>query len=494
MPVKLPTTSGGGGSSNLLDGINFPLTISKTQPTAIREGHIWIDNDNDSKITKVKILETLNTSEESGTLMLVVGDLANHSFSFSNPLKSTNGSSKTVSISNTTSSNALWNIMNKTDVASSSFKINTPIAYSKVDNILDMENAYMWNGASWTQLSQKGSYLAYIESTTSLKLQNFNTSTNELTNNTSFTIPEGNLPNTKFTRNGMYLIVGDKIYKRSGDTFTLYFTIPTSATGGWSIVPKTATLSEDGQVLVVGRPSGSNTGFVVYKNNGTTFTVSQIVNGVAAFSSSSEFVMPYVNASGTAVLLLYSIAPSSRIIPAVDLFIATNGTFPNTGTRLDSFDSSSGTYSVKVLTCPFNDTLFTYSVGDSYSSTTDYIISIAVDIKNNTYTRNIINSNYSNTYEVLGWIDNIIVYDDWNYSTSTRTYRGKDMVNGTIYTIVSPMNISGGLVMNTRGDKGTVWTDSGTGYIVSVTKSGTTITLELLKTFSMLSYGKATII
>lgn len=492
MPVKLPSLGGGGGSSSslLLDGINFPLTISKTQPTAIRAGHIWVDSDKDSKITKVKILETLNTAEENGTLMLVVGDLSNHSLSFSNPLKTTNGSSKTVSVSNTTSTAATWSIMSETGDASSSLKVNNPMVYSKVDNVFDIENAYMWNGSSWIQLSKTGSYLAYIDSASTVKIQNYNSSTNELTNNTSFTISSYTLKNIKFTRNGMYFIIDDKVYKRSGDTFTLYYTVPYNA-GGNYVTAKNSSLSEDGMTLVSPYQSGSNVGFVVMQNNGSTFVVKQSVNIGGAVATSSE-VNACVSANGKNVLLSYPIS-GTYSGTGIDLFMSSNGVFPSTGIRLNSFTGSSSSYVATMLSCPYNDSLFAYEAHDSYGDTTDSCVS--VNISNNSYTRTVVGSGSRNTYTVIGWIDNILLYSSFSYDNNSYTYIGKDIVTNTTYTIVlSGFTNMTGLAMHNNGNKATCWNSIREGHILQVTKSGTTITLKSLKSYSLYNYGAASII
>lgn len=500
MPVKLPSLGGGGGSSSslLLDGINFPLTISKTQPTAIRAGHIWVDSDKDSKITNVKILETLNTGEANGTLMFIVGDLANHSLSFSNILKTTNGSSKTVSISNTTSTVASWSIMSETGDASSSLKVNNPIVYSKIDGLLEIETAYMWNGSSWISISQKGSYLAYVDSETTIKIQNYNASTNELTNNTSITIPGLGLQNVKFTRNGVYFIAGDKVYKKSGDVFTLYYSIPTYVNGYYGLVSKNSSLSEDGLILIIPQQNGATVGFVAMQNNGSTFVFKQYATiGSTATNTTAITVNACVSASGTSVLLSYPVSGSSGTYTgtAIDLFISTNGTFQSSGTRIDSFVGSSSSFQVKMTSCPFNDTLFAYQANDSYSSTSDSCCSLTVNLTSKTYTRTVLHSGTNYTYLTLGWIDNILIYYQYNYSSSVTSYVGKDIVTNTAYTItldgVSSMN---GFVMHSNNNRATSWNSSNTGNILQVTKSGTTITLKSLKSYTLYYYGVASMI
>ena len=73
MPVKLPTM--GGGSNSTLSFINFPITISSTQPTAIRSGHIWINSSIGTSITSVVIKDGYDASISNGTLLLVANGL-----------------------------------------------------------------------------------------------------------------------------------------------------------------------------------------------------------------------------------------------------------------------------------------------------------------------------------------------------------------------------------------------------------------------------------
>ena len=295
--------------------INFPLSFQDAAPTPIRAGHIWVKSSTlASQITTVKILEALNAGEADGTLMLVVGDLALHGMSFSNTLDPTDGSSaKAVSIANTTDSSMAWDIASKSGDVTSSFKINKPLVYSKVGGVLDIETAYIWNGSSWVMLSQKGSYLVGDYGTgTGTALRPYSVTGDILTVGTSFG-NTGYSYMSHFSNDGTYFFTGRAVYKRVGDVFSLYFTLPTTyvATNTYSLMGQPDGLAMTGngdRILAIYSYYSSPTYsyyLIYYKNDGTTFVQNQVLGlggqyGYGALKASrdgSRFVFSYATGS-----------------------------------------------------------------------------------------------------------------------------------------------------------------------------------------------------
>jgi len=486
MPVICRLPYGGGGIKEIYD---FPLTISNTQPTAVRNGHIWVKADIASQISTVKIVEAVNAGESNGTLMLVVGDLVYRNFNTSHSKTLTNGGTKNFSIADSNTTND-WLVQSISGDITSNTYLRRPLVYSKIGGVLDMETAYMWNGSSWVLLSQKGSYIAYTSQwagggsssyyDSNFDIYNFNTSNNELTLNARFplraTTSSGDMLlylNTKFTRDGNYLLHGDKIYKRQGDVFTLYFTAPSTK----------GTLTEDGQILVTPYYSGSSAGFRVYRNDGSTFVFEKTY--YVSSNSRSSNTLACVSANGKAVLLIYPITVYDNLNNIqVDLYIANDdGTFPSSGIKLFSSSTSTGDYKASVRVNPFTDA-FALSTISPVVPRYCNVISIA----NKTYKNNNLGISNSIVNEIMGWLDTNTVLYAYNPYSGDRTYIAYDISTNTFYDVVFPSTILNDdpsvrfLAVNSGGNKVFISTYECKYHLLSYTKSSNTITFSLIKT------------
>ncbi|MDF2844933.1 MAG: hypothetical protein K0R00_3359 [Herbinix sp.] len=275
--------------------INFPLSIQDAEPTPIRAGHIWVKSDTlASQITKVKILEAINAGETDGTLMLVVGDLYYHSFSFSNTIDLINGDSKQISIADTVASSSSWEIINKTGNSVASLKINNPFIYSKVGGVIDVETSYIWNGTVWLPIFNKGTYFMHYTSGGG-KIYNYNSS-NEFTS-----IGTGTGSVYRYHKGqGNYLVSGSNVYVMQGQFPVKITTLPTSVTYASkvykpmiqrSMKPTYYEFADNGQtlyMLMYNWSSGYNEIWSVFK-----FT---LVDGVFQFV---DVIMPIQNIGGT---------------------------------------------------------------------------------------------------------------------------------------------------------------------------------------------------
>lgn len=492
---RLPQ-GGGGGVKELYD---FPLSIQTAQPTAIRSGHIWVKSNIASSINTIKIVEAISAGEPNGTLLLVVGDLAYRNYSTSHPKVLTGGGSKQLSVADSNTSND-WlvqsiNESNGTITSTTYFK--RPMVYSKVGGILDIEDAYMWNGSSWVQLSQKGSYIGYVSNystsnghSITFSVYNFNTSTNELVFNTEYTLKGSSsmsFYNAKFTRDGMYLVFRNYVYKRVGDVFTLYFTAPNDG----------MTISEDGQVLAVVIASSTRSGFRVYENNGSTFVLKKTVE----FTSNNYASLKTkccVSGDGKSILLAYPFTKNNYPeYMRLSLYIAdSNGEFSESR-DVGEYGSSDKSFYCTMSANPFNGSTFMYELSDNYSSSTDYVMAVVVNAVDRTHTLKTMGSGSNYTYDLIGWVDNVAVYYSHYYPDSKYSgYRGYDVITGQRYTIDYPSELvrMESLVVNSAGNKAishSLHPYTGGGYyILSCTKSSDTITFTHIKTIPYTtSYG-----
>ena len=217
MPVKLPTM--GGGSNSTLSFINFPITISSTQPTAIRSGHIWINSSIGTSITSVVIKDGYDASISNGTLLLVAnGLLRNETITDKVAIQGGNSVSITNTMAATTSKT--WLVTSNTSDTQSliTYFSSYPFVYSKIGNVIDVETAYVWNGSSWLGLTQKGAYAFHGTSIKNINADN--TYTNNLTLPSYEYVLSTSLDGTWVLTGSGTNAVSVSRYKRSGNVFT----------------------------------------------------------------------------------------------------------------------------------------------------------------------------------------------------------------------------------------------------------------------------------
>lgn len=257
------------GTYNGVEAIfNFPITFSTTQPSPQKNGHIWIARDIGGSITNIQILEALNAGAANGTLMFVIGDFVYHNYSMSHTL-TTSAGNKNFSITDNKGVTE-WLVSLLSGAITHSLYYRKPLVYSKINNVLEIETAYMWNGSSWVMLCQRGSYLAVTTGSSSAP------SYATVYNRTGYSsilpnladITAENINRIQASADGTYIAAGNKLYKRTGDVFTEYYSIPTS-NGVFS--RQNYYLAPNGNLLISFYSSPS--GYVwVMKDNGTTFT------------------------------------------------------------------------------------------------------------------------------------------------------------------------------------------------------------------------------
>lgn len=233
------------GAGEFENPYNFPLTISMTEPTPKAIGHIWVKSDAGSQINNIVIDDAFRESYPDGTLLLKES-AKDEDYTLTCTKKDTGGVKRSFSYSRPCTDNTLnWTAgrLEKSDVICE-IKHLYPLVYTKISNVIDITDAYVWTGTEWDTLCQKGSFLAtgsawddppaygYVST-----LNVFSISGNDFiyTPDTQIVAPYRGWSGLQFSPDGRYLIAtrnmhrtdvtdpvvdGVHVYKRNGITFT----------------------------------------------------------------------------------------------------------------------------------------------------------------------------------------------------------------------------------------------------------------------------------
>jgi len=154
------TAQGGGGSS--LEVFNFPISVQTAEPTPIATGHVWVVHDGPVDFNNIVLDDAVKVDYSNGYLMLIVDDTNNGQDTITQLKKIGSAKVPFTSRRDTNNDTVLpWQVgsLNKggniIDI-----KRKYPRVYSRLNDVLDMETAYVWDGTQWVMVSQKGSYLA----------------------------------------------------------------------------------------------------------------------------------------------------------------------------------------------------------------------------------------------------------------------------------------------------------------------------------------------
>lgn len=477
------------GTGNFATLFNFPLTISATQPNGVSNGHIWVNTS--KSISAVKIVETLPESRVNGTLYFVVDNLHLRTYNYSSSKTLTTGGSVTLSI-NDDESNEEWLVFNQSGVGNMYLK--RPMVYSMSSNVLDIETAYMYNGSSWIMLSQQGSYVAAIVDTTSARMYNVagNTITESYVN-----VPITFRANYKymFSGDGTYFLTYGEVIKRTGNQFSTYFTLPNSYLYKLSDTSSVngsrydQYISKDGRILAVyyaGSTSGQYTHFVViYENNGSTFTLKQVVTVQSGSSSMGSTYNLVLNNDGSAIAIGYATSTSYH---NTALILNAGGTY-----KLINHIAYNISSNVSLnMWFKGNNTLYIVE----RNGTTYDLYTVLINFTNYTFTQ----SKTNMTTFFNGYSNSKVNYDADNisgrhYYVGNYTVYVFDPATNTVYTgnipnanTSSSTNVSG-IALNAAGDKLYVMVNLNTyGKCIasySMTRSGTTLTLTEVSRMSL---------
>jgi|GEM_PF-3214750 len=317
------------GGAQFANPYNFPLTISMAEPTAKAVGHIWVKSDAGSQISNVVIDDAFRESYPNGTLLLKES-AKDEDYSLSCTKKDTNGVTRTFSYNRPCTDNTLnWAVgnLNKSN-ALCTIKHLYPLIYAKLNNAIDIENAYVWTGTAWEILCQNGSLLvstAYGGSAAyfSTRIRTFSISGDSFiySPETQIPFPDGYVTNALFSPDGKYLLIknvqegtktmlsGWYVYKRSGLTFTLlpnFFSDVLEISGVVeSMNLYGISFSHDGKKIAM----------VSDATNGKYLITCEVLNDKVtnvAYKTSGE-VLAYLNLGGMAQYYTFETHPTAKL-------------------------------------------------------------------------------------------------------------------------------------------------------------------------------------
>jgi hypothetical protein len=277
----------------------------------------------------------------------------------------------------------------------------------------------MYTGSVWSQISQKGTYYVYSNYNDTTYIYNLNGDTATLNNSQALqynTIAE-------FTDDGTYLLTKAKIFKRTGDVFSLYFTVPTSY-GGYTLADPS--LSSDGMTLIVSYNGNSGyVGFVRYTNNGSTFAYAQSVMNSYGNSSSPGYARAIISPDGGLVTNAYY-SSTSQLYKVDAYFRNADGTFPSTpNTMMASYYTSSLNIADVRFSPNGNWVGISYYNGSGYTATV-YTINYA----SKTVTQKL---SIGSPHTIFGFIGDLVLWT----TTTTPYASGYDLNTSITYTVAT---------------------------------------------------------
>lgn len=404
---------------------NFPLTIQDAQPTAIKNGHIWVKSSTlKNQINAVYIVDMIRANDPNSALYLVTGNRDEyHSYGYTKQLS--DGTGKWFGdVTVPTPSEATWLVSENTNGMTQSIKYRPPMVYSKVGDVLDIETAYMWNGTAWVMLSQKGKYLALI---TTPNTSFYNLIGENLSLGQTLTTPIASAY-VSFSKDGTYFYKYGNIYKRNGDVYSAYsMPVNASLSGNVSALSQYSCVSGDGSVLynVTNLYNGSTYQLHVIKfvNNGSAFVYHSMTPLRANTNSIDYHVLSIeTNNSGSAVAFTYRTAFGSTNIAYVAFaFTNSSGVLVMYNTDLASLYSTNVRFYLNVKYYFIGDLLVVVGYIDYYYSTSFLMVVYNVNYSNKsvTYSRSIntspIYENFDGTSTTARINDSLIlIYDQTN--------------------------------------------------------------------------------
>ena len=371
------TAQGGGGSS--LEVFNFPLTISLAEPTPIATGHLWVVHDGPVDFSSIVLDDAVKVDYSNGYLMLIVDDTNNGQDTITQNKKIGSAKVPFTSRRDTNNDTVLpWQVgsVNKggniIDI-----KRKYPRVYSRLNGVLDLETAYVWDGTQWVMVSQKGSYLAVGAGNSSTL---YNRADTTLTLHSGLPdFPSVTVNCVKWSPDGRYLFYGLDAspyligYKRSGDGFTKITLSNVQAYPVYDI-----DISSDSRYLLTGQ-TNRITVFKLQSENWNVIWYETIGTSVYCYGCCWH---PDGNSF---VATIYASSAQLRKYKKTDDTITSNGTI-NTGFSYKVKYSPDGDYvALRTQTNPY---LFCYHIvsdtqWDKLSNPSDFPVAVSSAVFNN---------------------------------------------------------------------------------------------------------------
>lgn len=385
----------GTGSSDVL---NFPLSIQDAQPTGVRNGHIWIKSSTlASQITSASIQESLNAGVANNSLQFVVGETSMSYLSLRNSTKRLTSGGNNINTASTQSNGGSqdWLVTSVSNVIE--YKLNRPMVYSKVNNVLDIETAYMWNGSSWVLLSQKGNYVL-IGAQDGIDVYNKTGDSlvaGQLISQTGDTSENGSNPVSK---DGRIIIHGLYVYKRIGDVYSLYHTFPIN-----TYVLERGVSGDGSRIIEVVKTIISGTAYyyvVCYVDNGSGFVKeSQSDNSYAVAGDWNWNTRMVINTTGTFVAFTIPTNSTTSGIYNIAYYFRNGTTWTTDGKKTEYTHMSSAGQEKIVLSYDETKLIVPYE-----NNNNRYIRSYTINFTSNTITLLATSQSFSSYYTLIGGI------------------------------------------------------------------------------------------
>lgn len=248
------------GTANTDGGIsNFPVTISLSQPAPQAVGHVWVKTNRISTPTRIYVREAIGADMVNGSLIFTADDMTKSMY---NVIGKSSGIPADLYYESGTVHD--WLVGGLPGYYY--YYLQYPRVYTKVNETIYIENAYIWNGSIWVLVSNADRYFLGVGSGNTSPYQRL-VGANWIGG--SLTPKEMSLGVTasgssygltcnrtgKFISQYFYTPNALEIYKREGDTFTILQTLSASSFASYfsGNTPRlsTAVFSSDGTYMAV---------------------------------------------------------------------------------------------------------------------------------------------------------------------------------------------------------------------------------------------------
>lgn len=327
-PQNWPTAFFKGGSGSIKEMYDFPLSIQTAEPTPVNTNHVWIMNDVKRNVTLDDAIRAY-TGGGKDQYFAIVDSMDNNKMLYSSPKSLTNGDKTVLEINHHQQDTTPWVLNSWKSFAkksginfSSQTQSKWPRIMSRVNGVIDVENAKRWDGSAWQWLSQKGR-LIYMGTHVYTDDGNYN-----LTK--VATIPYSAIALT--TNGNTVLTAGSSsnqinVLKRNGLSYSTSQTItyPNSGTN-YATAYSNISISNDGSYICIGGRSASfGVSYDIYKLNtsGMYEKVQNIAFGTAYYGGAK--ISP--NGKFIAVLKRYNEKTDDGGYVKLSLYKYNSGTF-----------------------------------------------------------------------------------------------------------------------------------------------------------------------
>lgn len=231
----MPNINRGNGGNNIKI-FGFHLYGKSDTPTSPVAGDIWIKTHDISEFTNVVLDEAIRVTYGNKYLMLIVDDTSNGYESITQNKKSVSGSNVIfTSLRESNTNDSLpWQCSNLNKLGNViDIKRKYPLVYSRLNDLLDIETAYVYDGTQWNSLCEQGNYLICQVGTTSPSLHIYNRSVSDLILHSDIAVTLPSVPNSIDISDDKSLIV---LFDSTNNTWAKKITVLTRTGDNFSVV------------------------------------------------------------------------------------------------------------------------------------------------------------------------------------------------------------------------------------------------------------------